>query len=157
VKGSRGEEQRMDETPERTGTEETLAGIDLFSGLSRRQLRKLIGRASEVDHAAEHEITTEGLGGLAFHLILSGEVVVRLGGSERRLLGPGDHFGEITMIDGRPRSASVTATRPTRTLAIPHQVFDELLHQEPEFAHGLLRILCARLREADARGRKPRD
>ena len=143
----------MDVEPDRTSTEATLAGIDLFSGLSHRQLRKLVGRASEVDHASGHEITTEGLGGLAFHLILSGEVAVRLGGSEKRLLGPGEHFGEITMIDGRPRSASVTATRPTRTLAIPHQVFDELLHQEPEFAHGLLKILCARLREAEARAR----
>jgi CRP-like cAMP-binding protein len=54
------------------------------------------------------------------------------------------------MIDGKPRSATVTVTAPTRTLAIPHQVFEELTAEEPEFRRGLLKLLCARLRQTDA-------
>ena len=114
----------MTETPQNTA--DLLSKIDLFSGLSGRQLKKVIGRAREVDHEAGREIAHEGLGGLAFHLVLDGEVAVSIGGTEVRRLHPGDYFGEISMIDGKPRSATVTVTEPTRTLAIPHQVFEEL-------------------------------
>jgi CRP-like cAMP-binding protein len=131
-------------------TAELLSKIDLFSGLSGRQLKKVIGRARVVDHEAGREIAHEGLGGLAFHLVLSGEVAVSIGGTEVRRLHPGDYFGEISMIDGKPRSATVTVTEDTRTLAIPHQVFEELTGEEPEFARGLLKLLCARLRQAES-------
>jgi CRP-like cAMP-binding protein len=131
-------------------TEDLLSKIDLFSGLSGRHLKKLIGRAREVDHEVGREIAHEGLGGLAFHLILSGEVEVSVAGRKIRRLHTGDAFGEISMIDGKPRSATVTVTEPTRTLAIPHQVFEELTAEEPEFSRGLLKLLCARLRQTDA-------
>jgi len=132
-------------------SEDLLADVDLFSGISRRHLRKMVSRSREVDHPADREIAAEGLGGLAFHMILDGEVSVSQAGRELRRLGPGEFFGEIGMIDGKPRSATVTTTRPTRTLAVPHQVFEELTIEEPEFARGLLKTLCARLREADRR------
>ena len=128
-----------------------LASVDLFSGLSKRQLRKLLDRASEVRHSAGHEVATQGLGALAFHLIVDGRVRVVLHGREIRTLGPGDYFGEISMIDGRPRSATITATEDLIALAIPHQEFDRLVDDEPDFARALLRTLCARLREAEAR------
>jgi len=63
----------------------------------------------------------------------------------------GRYFGEISMIDGKPRSATVTAVAPMTTLAIPHQDFERLLADEPDFARGLLVNLCARVREAEAR------
>jgi CRP-like cAMP-binding protein len=95
------------------------------------------------------EIAHEGLGGLAFHLVLSGEVEVSIRGRAVSRLHTGESFGEISMIDGKPRSATVTVVEPTRTLAIPHQVFDELTAEEPEFTRGLLELLCARIRTAD--------
>lgn len=131
-------------------TEDLLSKVDLFSGLSGRHLKKVIARAREVDHEAGREIAHEGLGGSAFHLLLSGEVAVSIGGKEVRRLHTGDSFGEISMIDGQPRSASVTVTEPTRTLAIPHLVFEELTTDEPEFTRGLLKLLCARLRQVEA-------
>ena len=88
---------------------------------------------------------------MAFHLILDGRATVSIAGTEVRSLGSGDYFGEISMIDGKPRSATVTATEPTRTLAIPHQDFERLVADEPDFARGLLVTLCARLREAESR------
>jgi CRP-like cAMP-binding protein len=76
---------------------------------------------------------------------------VDLHGQEVRTLGPGDHFGEISMIDGKPRSATITATDDLTTLVVPHQDFEQLLRGDPDFARALLSTLCARLREAEAR------
>jgi CRP-like cAMP-binding protein len=131
--------------------EQMLSDIDLFAGLSARQLKKLAARAKQVEHDAGREVAAEGLGGLAFHLILSGQATVSSGGQEIRRLDAGDYFGEITMIDGKPRSATVTAAEPMRTLVISSVDFQALLDEEPEFARGLLVLLCARLREAEAR------
>ena len=128
-----------------------LARIDLFAGLSSRQLRRLAERAKEVQHPPGRSVTREGNIGLGFHLILDGEATVSQGESVRRRLGPGDHFGEISMIDGRRRSATVTADTPMRTLTVPHATFEELVDQDPAFARGLLKVLCARLREAEQR------
>lgn len=140
----------MTETPQNTA--DLLSKIDLFSGLSGRQLKKVIGRAREVDHEAGREIAHEGLGGLAFHLVLDGEVAVSIGGRPVRSLHPGDYFGEISMIDGKPRSASVEAVDQLTTLVVPHQEFLRLVDEEPTFAKSLLNLLCSRIRDAEARG-----
>jgi CRP-like cAMP-binding protein len=130
--------------------EQLLAKVDLFSGLSHRKLKKVSALARVVDHDAGHTIAAEGLGGLAFHLIVSGKVEVSRADRQVRELGPDEYFGEISMIDGKPRSVTVTTVEPTRTLVIPHLVFEDLVHDEPEFAVGLLKLLCARLREVEA-------
>jgi CRP/FNR family transcriptional regulator, cyclic AMP receptor protein len=136
-------------------SEGKLASVDLFSALSNRQLRKLLDRAREVRHGSGHEIATEGQGALAFHLLLDGHVRVDVHGRNVRTLGPGDYFGEISMIDGKPRSATITATDDVTALAIPHQEFERLVADEPDFARALLGALCARLREAESRPSAP--
>lgn len=132
--------------------EERLARIELFAALSRRQLKKVVSRSRTVEHEPGRRIAAEGLGALAFHLILDGTATVSRDGQVIRELGPDDYFGEISIIDGRPRSVSVEAKTALSTLAVPHQLFQELLDAEPEFARSLLTLLCARLREAEARG-----
>ena len=132
-----------------TDTASLLSRIDLFAGLSGRQLGRLASRAKEVHHQAGRTVTSEGNIGLGFHLILDGQATVTQGSTVRRRLGPGDHFGEISMIDGRRRSATVTAETPMRTLTVPHSTFEELVDADPAFARGLLKVLCARLREAE--------
>jgi CRP/FNR family cyclic AMP-dependent transcriptional regulator len=132
-------------------TADLLARVDLFTGLSGRQIKRLAERSKEVRHDAGHGVTTEGSLGLGFHLILDGEASVTVGGTERRRLGPGDYFGEISMIDGQRRSATVTAETPLRAAYVSHATFEELLDQDPGFARGLLKVLCARLREAERR------
>ena len=131
--------------------EDRLAQIELFAGLSKRQLKKLVSESREVHHDAGHRVAEEGLGALAFHLVLDGEAAVQQGGRTLRTLGPGDYFGEMSIIDGKPRSASVEATSALTTLAVPHQSFQTLLHDDPAFARSLLVMLCGRLREAEAR------
>lgn len=139
-------------TASSTDSTQQLARIDLFSGLSDRQLKRLRSRAKEVHHDAGRTITTEGNVALGFHLIIEGEVAVSQGGRLRRRLGPGDYFGEISMIDGHRRSATITTETPVRALTVSHATFEELLDQDPSFARGLLTVLCARLREAENAG-----
>jgi CRP/FNR family cyclic AMP-dependent transcriptional regulator len=134
-----------------TALEDTLASIDIFSGLSRRQVKKLVSAGREVRSGAGKEIATEDRGALAFHVILEGTAEVSRAGSPLRTLGAGDYFGEISMIDGNPRSATVTAVSDLTAFAIPHGQFRELVEKDAELAFSLLVSLCGRLREAEAR------
>jgi CRP-like cAMP-binding protein len=130
-----------------------VAKVDLFAGLSGRHIKKMVDRARRVEHDQGQDVAVQGGGALAFHLVLDGHATVRVGDVEVRTLGPGDYFGEISMIDGRPRSATVTVTddAPMTTLAVRHDEFERILGDEPDFAAGLLSALCARIREAEAR------
>lgn len=134
-----------------TSVQELLAGLPIFAGLSSRQLKKLIGKTKETTHTGGQVVAAEGTGSLAMHVLLAGTADVTLRGDTLRRLSVGDQFGEISMIDGRPRSATVTATSELRTLALSHLDFTALLEDDPTFARSLLVHLCARLREAESR------
>jgi CRP/FNR family transcriptional regulator, cyclic AMP receptor protein len=128
-----------------------LKTVDLFApmgGKGRKALAKLM-RTVEFDDGAE--VTEEGELGVGFHLILDGTAVVESGGKQRNQLGPGQYFGEISLVDGQPRSATVRATSPLRTAAVSSWQFHSLLQENPELTEGLLKGLCARLRAAEAR------
>jgi CRP-like cAMP-binding protein len=135
-----------------TALEDTLAAIDIFSSLSRRQVKRLVSAGREVRSEAGKAVAVEGLGALALHVILEGTAEVSRAGSPLRTLGPGDYFGEISMIDGKPRSATVAATSDLTAFAIPHTDFSALVETDPELASALLVTLCGRLREAESRG-----
>lgn len=126
-----------------------LQRTDLFAGLSRRALKKVAVTARIVDHPAGQEITSEGESGICFHLVTAGRASVVVGASSRRDLGPGDYFGEISLIDRQPRSATVTAVSDLTTVAIPAWSFSPILLEEPEVARSLLQVMCARLRAAE--------
>lgn len=128
-----------------------LASVDLFDGLNKRALGQLVKGGREIKHPDGHEVITEGAGAVGFHLITGGTARVTTGGSVRRTLGVGDYFGEISVIDGRPRSASVEAIENLSTLAIAPAVVNGLIEDNPAFARRLLVLLCARLREAERR------
>jgi CRP/FNR family transcriptional regulator, cyclic AMP receptor protein len=130
---------------------ERLAKVDLFTGFSRKSMVKLSRSGREVQHEPGHEIASEGGGAAGFHLILAGEARVEVGGVARRELGPGDHFGEISLVDGKPRSATVRAGDDgLRTFAIPVWEFRSLLEEHPEMTRALLDNLCARIRSVEA-------
>jgi CRP/FNR family cyclic AMP-dependent transcriptional regulator len=128
---------------------DALAATDLFGSLSKRSMAKVAARAKVVQHAAGKELTTEGDGGVAFHLITEGTASVSVRGTGRRTLGPGEYFGEIALIDGKPRSATVTAQTPLTTLSLVAWEFAPLLDEEPDVTKGLLLVLCGRLRSAE--------
>ena len=129
---------------------QALGRVPIFAGLSSRQLGKLAGSSRRTTHQAGHEIAKEGEGAMALHILLDGTAEVSVHGNPKRELRAGDYFGEISLIDGKKRSATVTATSDLHTLAVPHGPFQKLLETEPGFAAGLLTLVCARLREAEA-------
>lgn len=128
-----------------------LAAVPLLAGLSRRQRKRLLDQARVVDHPAGHEVAREGEGALALHVVLEGTATVSVGGAQVRALAAGDYFGEVSLIDGRPRSATVTADDALQVLAVPHHAFRAVLADDPAAVQALLVELCARLRDAEAR------
>lgn len=128
-----------------------LAAVGLFEGLPKRALGVLAKSGQVIKHADGHEVITEGAGAIGFHLITGGTARVTTGGAVRRTLGVGDYFGEISAIDGRPRSASVQAVEGLTTFAVSPAVVNGLIDDNPAFARKLLLLLCSRVREAEAR------
>jgi CRP-like cAMP-binding protein len=127
-----------------------LAEVPLFKAVPEKIVKKIAAEGRVVQHAAGHRIVTEGDEGVAMHLILDGEADVEVHGKAHGSLGPGDHFGEIALLDGRRRSATVTSRTELRAWAITHWVFNNILDKNPELARALLVGLCARVREAEA-------
>lgn len=123
----------------------------LFSACSKRDLQ-VIGRASdEVDVPAGKVLTEEGRQGHEFYLILDGQAAVRRNGKKVATLGPGQYFGELSLLDKGPRSATVAADTDMRLLVLGQREFNGTLDEVPGLAHKLLRTMAARLRESDAR------
>ena len=128
---------------------EALGRTDLFAGLGRKHLASIASQARLVRHPEGKDITEQGGGAAGFHLIKEGNASVHVSGHDRPGLGPGDYFGEISMIDGEPRSATVHAESEMVTISIPSWSFHPILEEEPEVAQVLLKVLCARLRAAE--------
>jgi CRP/FNR family transcriptional regulator, cyclic AMP receptor protein len=129
---------------------EALRAVPLFAGLKDKELKDVLAQTREVEHSAG-EIVEEGTRGVGFHLILDGTATVLQGGEVRRTLGPGDYFGEISLIDGKPRSATIRPEGTVRTLSLTAWNFQPLLEKHPALNRELLLGLCAHVREAEAR------
>lgn len=123
-----------------------LAKVPIFSGCSKRELAVIAGAAKEVAHPAGTVIAREGERGIGLFLILEGTCKVTIGGRTKATLGPGDFFGEIALLDGGPRTATVTATAPARLVGITGWVFRGLLMAHPSIALKTLEAVAGRLR-----------
>ena len=135
----------------RSDKADVLKKVPLFSGLSQRYLHLIAAEADEVKEEAGAVLTKQNGLGLEFLLILEGGARVERDGTVIARLGPGDFFGEMSLIDGMPRSATVIAESPTVLLVIQSRSFRSLLDTVPGLQRKLLVTLCARLRAADAR------
>jgi CRP/FNR family transcriptional regulator, cyclic AMP receptor protein len=129
---------------------EYLATVPLFSALSPAELTEVAQATDEVDATAGQTLVDEGRVGREFFLILSGESVVERDGQEVARLGPGQWFGELSLLDHQPRSASVRAVTDMKLLVLGEAVFAGVLENVPTLAAKLLRNLAHRLRDADA-------
>jgi CRP-like cAMP-binding protein len=126
---------------------EVLGGVELFHGLSQRELGALARTGRTVDFAAGDTITEQGAAGDRFFVILEGEATVRINGRARKHLGPGGYIGEMALIDRAPRSATVVADTPVRTFSLASFAFRPLLRELPTLSEKLLLEMCRRLRE----------
>jgi CRP/FNR family cyclic AMP-dependent transcriptional regulator len=129
---------------------ERLEEVGLLSGCTRRQLRA-IARISEVIEVAEGTVVAlSGQPGEEFFLILDGSARVDISSRKRIRLEPGQYFGEMSLLDGGPRSATVIAETPLRLLVIKRRDFTTLLREAPEVTQSLLTTLSRRVRVAES-------
>jgi CRP/FNR family transcriptional regulator, cyclic AMP receptor protein len=131
--------------------EELIRQVPLFSELDKRELQGLSSSMKERTFKAGDTIANEGQSGIGFFIIEEGEASVSVGGQERASLGPGDHFGEVALIDDGARTATVTAKSDLRTYGITSWEFRPLVEQNASLAWKLLQQMAKRLRDAEQR------
>ena len=132
-------------------TPELLRNVSLFSGLDDRELESLADEFNERRFSAGDSVALEGEGGLMFFVVESGEASVEVGGQEVGKLGPGASFGEIALIDRRPRTATVKAVSELKTYGLPVFVFRPFVEARPAVAWKLLEAMADRLEAAESR------
>jgi CRP/FNR family transcriptional regulator, cyclic AMP receptor protein len=130
--------------------EQAMARAPLFASLSKGDLRSLAEVTSVERYQAGATVVKEGAPGTAFFVILEGQAKVVIGSRAVSRLGPGDFFGEISLLDGDPRTASVTADSPLLCLKLGGSHFLQLLSDQPKLMLKLLREVARRLRAAES-------
>jgi CRP-like cAMP-binding protein len=134
--------------------EELLKGVDLFSGLKKKDLTSLAKSCVERTYQAGQTLVRQGESGVGLYMIVSGKVKIvkqTMSGEalEIAVQGPGDFFGEMTVLDNAPRSASVVAVEDTKCLLLTSWDFRARLEIHPEIALDILPILVKRFRETN--------
>lgn len=130
---------------------ESLREVPLFAELSDRDLRQLSESMHEKSYAAGQEVITQGEGGIGFFVILEGTAQAAVAGRQQGVLGAGDYFGEMALLDGEQRSASITAGEGLRCAGMTAWHFRPFVRDHPEIAWALLKALARRVRDAEAR------
>ena len=120
--------------------------VPLFSGLTDRSFDAIASLASEADYAVGDELVRQGAPGEEFVIVVSGRARVDRDGKPLRELGPGDFLGEISLVDGSPRTATVTALDPIHALTVTREGFLELIERIPVFRLEVLSALTERIR-----------
>ena len=126
-------------------TADDLAKVPLLSGLSDDARRALAERFEVEAYAAGHAIVTEGRAGYAFYVVAEGLAAVLRDGRHMRELGPGDYFGEISIMGAGRRTATVVAATPVEVWVLFGTVFRTLQTSDPEVAAALQEAMEARL------------
>lgn len=126
-----------------------LRAVPLFSGLATSEIGRVAGIAEEVVFTSGSRIITQGEHGDSMFLIAEGEVRVHIGESQLAVLTRNDFFGEMSLLDYEPRSASVTALTDCLLLRIGQRDFQRVLFTRAEVAQAIIRTLTRRLRKAE--------
>ena len=134
---------------ESIGIAERLGQLALFADLRWPELESVAHAFDEEVFAPEQRVLRQGLTGSAFYVILDGEASVTIDGVERRRLGRGEFFGEISALTGEPPSADVCAETVLRCLVIPGPQLEGFLLERPSVTVRLLQAEARRLRDAD--------
>ena len=120
--------------------------MPLFSGVPKRNVRSIAKLAWRVDHAPGEVIVQAGERGNSLYLMLEGRARVV---GKSRVLKPGDFFGEMALIDGGPRSATIIATSQVRVMMVQRRPFLEVLKQNPQIGFAIMETLAQRVRRLE--------
>ena len=126
-----------------------LGTVPLFARMSGKELERLGQLADEVEVGLDRVLAEQGETGHEFFIVLDGRLMVLDGHKPIATLGPGDFFGEIALLDGRPRTATVRAEGIARLLVVGHREFHALMDEFPSVRTAVLEAVADRLRDAE--------
>jgi CRP-like cAMP-binding protein len=146
--------ERQPEVPIARTQRETaavLGGVPLFVGFSKRHLQKLAKEADELAFSPGERIVEEGNLGEALFVVLAGQAKVVRGGRRLGSVVPGDFFGELSALDGGPRTATIIAETPMRVLRLFRRTLLKMIEEEPQLSLKLLDGIVRRIRDVERR------
>lgn len=124
-----------------------LARVPLFSTCTQRELRAIAQLGTEVEVPAGRVLTRQGAPAREFFLVVEGKAECTVGTRRVAVFGPGDYFGELALIEGGPRTATVTAETPMSLVVLDAGEFSSLMQTAPSIAPKVLAVLARRLRQ----------
>jgi CRP/FNR family cyclic AMP-dependent transcriptional regulator len=122
-----------------------IKAVPLFSSASKQELAEIASIADEIDLPEGKVLIQEGDSGREFFVLVDGTADVERGGKKVATIGPGDFFGEISLISKTPRNATITTTSPVEALVITDRAFRTLLDHAPQIQIAVLTALAERL------------
>jgi CRP/FNR family transcriptional regulator, cyclic AMP receptor protein len=131
-------------------TVELLRTVDLFGDLTTKELESIADACKRAEFRDGANIVTQGEKSARLYIITDGSAEVRVHGKKVDEIGPGDYFGEIAVIDGQPRAATVTATSSVSALSLANFNVKALLRTMPDIGFKMLRTACARIRALES-------
>ena len=134
---------------------QSLERVPLLAKLDKKHLKQMAREMSERTFPQGAEVTVAGRSGVGFFIIDEGNATVKIGDRVVATLGPGDHFGEIALIDQGTRTADIVAETELRCYCMTAWSFRPFVRNHPDLAWALLETLATRLREAQARAEAP--
>lgn len=126
-----------------------LAALPLFAGCSRSQLRQLLNAAEVQVFDDGTVLAAEGELGSDLFVIAAGEAIVSAAGKEVDRLTRGEFFGELSLLDEEPRSATVTGSQPGRVYRFSKRALDKVLDANPKVVRAMVQVLAQRVRQAE--------
>ena len=136
-------------TDGRKEREELLEKVSMFSALNKKELAKLASVTEERRVPSGTVLTKEGEGGDEFYVVAEGMAEASIGGRKVGSIPAGSFFGEMSLLDQGPRTATVTAELPTRLVVLTAKDFGRVLEEVPAISLKIMRGLASRIRKAD--------
>jgi CRP/FNR family transcriptional regulator, cyclic AMP receptor protein len=128
---------------------DSLAQIPLFSSMSKRDLQKIAKASDEVEVPTGKVLVEQGARGREAFVVIEGRATVKRNGRKVATFGPGDHFGELALLDGGNRMATIVADTPMRVLVIGQREFSGVIDEVPGLAHKVLASMASTIRDLD--------
>jgi CRP-like cAMP-binding protein len=128
-------------------TLDVLQRVPLFAGLERKELESIAASMRERTFPAGQTVTQEGAGGAGFFVVEEGQADVTVHGEPRGSIGPGDYFGEIALLTGSDRTATIVAKSDLHCYGMTPWDFRPLVEGNPEIAWKLLQSMAEKLRQ----------
>jgi len=128
---------------------ELLKAVPLFAGCSKKELQQVASVADELDFKQGRTLIREGASGREFFVLVDGTAEISRGGKRIDVAGPGDFFGEMSLLSDQPRNATVTTTSQVDLLVITAQSFRRLVESNPLIALKVMRAVAERVPAAE--------